>query len=150
MSSPAVYSASCLCGAIKLSLEGEPSVQGACHCNNCQKVSGAACSTNAMFPLAGLKIVSGEPKVYTVTNTGSGKPVQLNFCGTCSSPLWTYSERRPDRAIIKTGVLDDAGLSKFDPKGETFTTQRATWLKPIEGAVQLERGVPVQQAPVFK
>lgn len=40
----------CLCGAVRLRLEGEPAEQFYCHCDDCQAVSGGAYVGVAVYP----------------------------------------------------------------------------------------------------
>jgi hypothetical protein len=41
---------SCLCGAIRFSVDAPVADLRACHCRNCQKASGAGGSVNAVLP----------------------------------------------------------------------------------------------------
>jgi hypothetical protein len=41
---------SCLCGNITLRIEGDPSMKVLCHCDSCQKSSGAVFQANAFYP----------------------------------------------------------------------------------------------------
>ena len=101
-----------------------------------------------MFPKAGFK-VTGEPKVYENTKTGSGQPV-LHFCGNCGVTLWTSSPRRPDVMIVKTGVLDEGAFARILPKAEAFTAQRPDWLKSVDGSTQFEGAFSVQPSQAAK
>lgn len=40
---------SCLCGNVKYAITGQPFSSAVCHCYNCQKITGSAFATNAMF-----------------------------------------------------------------------------------------------------
>ena len=115
--------------------------QALCHCQNCRKSTGSTYSTNAVFPKSAFTIVSGEPKVYE-TKGGSGNPAFVNFCGNCSSTMWTATPLRPDKVIIKVGILDGDVLEKLAPKAETFTSRKPSWVKSVDGAGQFEEGFP--------
>jgi len=41
---------SCLCGAIRYEIDNAPALTGVCHCKNCQRQAGSACSTLAGVP----------------------------------------------------------------------------------------------------
>jgi len=75
---------------------------------------------------------------------GSGNPAFVNFCGNCSSTMWTETPLRPELVIIKVGILDDDALEKLAPKAETFTSRKPSWVKSLDGAEQYEKGF---QAP---
>ena len=65
-------------------------------------------------------------------------------CPKCSTLLWSESEK-PELAqinIVKCGSLDDASvIGDTPPEVEINTKYRAPWLKPIDGAKQLEAGL---------
>ena len=76
------------------------------------------------------------------TKGGSGNPAFVNFCGNCSSTMWTATPLRPDKVIIKVGILDGDVLEKLAPKAETFTSRKPSWVKSVDGAGQFEEGFP--------
>ncbi|KAI5921630.1 Mss4-like protein, partial [Camillea tinctor] len=41
--------ASCLCGSLKLTIEGEPFRTNLCHCTSCQKLSGSIFGAFAVY-----------------------------------------------------------------------------------------------------
>ncbi|KAF2104994.1 hypothetical protein NA57DRAFT_71189 [Rhizodiscina lignyota] len=137
------HKGSCSCEAIKIEVQADPAFIGLCHCRNCQKSTGSTYSTNWVVPRSAFKIVSGEPTTYKVTG-GSGNPALRQFCGTCSSTMWTETSMRPDIIVIKVGVMDDGGLAKFTPGIETFTSRKPGWVKEVEGATQFEESFPIQ------
>jgi hypothetical protein len=73
---------------------------------------------------------------------GSGNPAFVNFCGNCSSTMWTLTPMRPDIVVIKVGILDGDALQKLTPKVETFTSRKPSWVTSVDGAMQLENGWP--------
>ncbi|MGH8307638.1 MAG: GFA family protein [Gammaproteobacteria bacterium] len=56
---------SCLCGAVRLRLTGEPSVQFYCHCDDGQAVHGAAYVGVAMYPADAVQVTQGELETWT-------------------------------------------------------------------------------------
>ncbi|KAF2093938.1 hypothetical protein NA57DRAFT_61153 [Rhizodiscina lignyota] len=125
-------SGSCICGAVKISFDDEPMIQGLCHCGNCKKITASAFSTNAVVSESKFK-VDGEVKTYTINTTGSGMPATLHFCPTCSCVLWAVSGSNPGYVTIKTGVLDEGGLDAFAPGAEVWVSKRATWYAGVGG-----------------
>ncbi|MCJ1417354.1 hypothetical protein MMC32_003697 [Xylographa parallela] len=137
----ATYTGSCSCGAIKIELQGEPSIQALCHCHDCHKSTGSTYSTNFIWSKSDFKIVVGEPKVYEKISD-SGNPVWKQFCGTCGCPMWTRSSVLPDMVVIKAGILEDGALAKFAPAVETFTSRKPGWINSVEGAAQFAKMPP--------
>lgn len=84
---------SCLCGTVRLRLQGEPVVQFYCHCDDCQAVSGGAYVGVAVFPSHAVEVVQGEPVSWTY------KTLPRQRCPVCGTHLFV---RVPDGDI--TGV----------------------------------------------
>jgi hypothetical protein len=115
----------CLCGAITYGFEGEPAAVVLCHCDDCQRHSGAAFSFNVVVPRAAL-LVEGSPRVHKTTGTESGHPRERLFCGECGSPLFTMMAEQPEIAIIKAGTLDDR--SGLVPTAEVWCRREHEWM----------------------
>jgi hypothetical protein len=104
---------SCLCGAIKYTVDAPVSELRACHCTHCQKSSGAAGTVNAVVPTAAFKITQGRPKRYDA-KADSGRTLYRFFCGDCGSPI--YGQREINTAnvvVVRAGTLDNAGDMKI-------------------------------------
>lgn len=71
----------CLCGDIEIELSGEPMVQLYCHCDDCQRVHGAACAPVAIYRASDVKVVRGAPREWRLVST----PRQ--FCPNCGTRL---------------------------------------------------------------
>jgi hypothetical protein len=56
--------ATCACGQLQVTCEGEPQRIGVCSCIQCQKRSGSAFSVNSFFRREQVK-VGGEAKKFT-------------------------------------------------------------------------------------
>ncbi|KAI1816514.1 Mss4-like protein [Poronia punctata] len=127
---------SCVCGKIRYSYEGEPSVKALCHCADCRKISGSAFSTNILVSAEGFKVLSGTPKEYHKI-ADSGKPIVSFFCGDCGSTMWRDAEVFGNNKIIKAGTLDDPdALNIHKPAAELYTQSRIKWVQEVEGAAQ--------------
>ena len=55
-----MYQGSCLCGAVRVIVEGEVSSIIHCHCSLCRKSSGTAYATNGFVRVEEFSIVSGK------------------------------------------------------------------------------------------
>ena len=99
-------SGSCLCGAIRYSIQSPVSELRACHCASCQKSSGAGGSVNAVVPSTEVKFTQGTPKRFTM-KADSGRTLHRYFCGDCGSPLYSQRDTSPERMVIRAGTLDN-------------------------------------------
>jgi len=121
MSKDAVYEGGCLCGDIRFRGSGDPFWVGHCHCERCQKASGAAFLTYIGFRPDSLAWTKGFPKLYE-----SSPGIQRGFCPTCGS---TLCFQRPDKGEISVfaGVLDRP--KDIEPTFHLFCENEAPWLK---------------------
>jgi hypothetical protein len=131
---------SCLCGTIQVSYEGDPVMKGLCHCHDCRKISGYPLVFG--IPKANFKVTSGEPRKFTKVSD-SGRELSSYFCGSCGTTLYRINQHPDMKNLImfRAPVLDQ--IEEFDsekgtPTAETYCERRPDWLKPIEGAIQLD------------
>lgn len=78
-----MHKGSCLCGAVRFTVEGELKPPDACHCTICRKVSGHYYSGTDV-PRTAVTIEGGE----NVTWYRSSEKVRRGFCSTCGSSLF--------------------------------------------------------------
>lgn len=91
---------SCLCGAVRFTVEGELHAPDACHCTQCRKQSGHFWAS-ADAPRAAVAI-EGED---AVTWYQSSEKVRRGFCSTCGSFLFWQPLTR-DSIAIAMGAFD--------------------------------------------
>jgi hypothetical protein len=103
---------SCLCGAIRFTVNAEIADLRACHCTHCQKTSGGAGSVNAVLPSSAFKITQGTPKRYDA-KADSGRTLYRFFCGDCGSPLYSQRATTPETVVVRAGSLDAAPPMKI-------------------------------------
>ncbi|MFO1013482.1 MAG: GFA family protein [Caulobacteraceae bacterium] len=122
-----MHTASCLCGAVKLRVEGDLAPIQVCHCHQCQKAQGGAFV--AIIPVAksNLAILSGEEAMTAFEGTPGKERV---FCARCGSPLFS---RRADLNVVRlrVGVLDPPLQAKIS--SHAFTASRPDWFDLRDG-----------------
>ena len=124
----------CLCGNIRYMIAGDPPMAGVCHCRNCQKQAGTACSTIVGMSHAMLSI-EGEPKVYDDSGD-TGGTVHRKFCPECGSPVFTEADAAPGMIFVKAGTFDDPG--RFAPMMHFYTKSRHDWMVLDDAVPQFE------------
>ena len=118
-----IRSGSCLCGAIRYTVRGEPTHVGRCHCADCRKESGSAFTVYAQWPRE-LFAIEGD------LATWGGR----SFCPRCGSRLLCLDD---EVAEIRLGSLDDAPF-ELEPEAEIWIRRREPWLHRVAGASQHE------------
>ena len=123
---PAMHRGSCLCGAVRYTVRGDPVHVGRCHCADCRKESGSAFTVYGQWPLDAFE-VSGEISSFD----GRG------FCSRCGSRLLNPVEPGDELVEIRIGSLDEAPF-ELRPQAEIWVKRRESWIPPVEGAAQYD------------
>ena len=105
----------------------------ACHCTNCYHAGGCTGAINVIARDAAVRI-TGEPQIFEDGDTGSGTPLQRNFCDNCGSPISTVSPNQPGVEVIKLKLFDEIP----QPSMEIFCKSRPDWEKPVDDAEQFD------------
>jgi hypothetical protein len=129
---------SCLCGAIRFTVDIPVTELRACHCRNCQKASGAGGSVNAVLPSASFRITQGTPRRYSA-RADSGRLLHRHFCGECGSPIYSQRETTPETVVVRAGAFDNAGDMKI--VSNIWTSSARPWAH-IDPATQQHPAQP--------
>ena len=73
----------CRCGAVQLSIAGDPIVQLYCHCEDCRAAHAAAYVAASVYPSAAVSVVKGAPKQFAVKDT------PRSWCTECGTYLYS-------------------------------------------------------------
>jgi hypothetical protein len=131
----------CACGAVRYRMEGPPLVVHACHCSQCQTLSGTAFALNAVIEADRVSLLAGEPEPVPVTGA-SGKPQTILRCPQCKVALWSHYPQAGERiAFVRAGTLDDPAAAP--PDIHIYTSTKLPWLTLPDGA----RAVPEFYSP---
>jgi hypothetical protein len=122
----------CWCGAIRYEVAGAPIAGVACHCRDCQYVSGGAENVSLVFDRSGFSVVKGEPRVYKAKPTSGGS----SFCGTCGVHVFSQPDSNPHLVAVKVGSLDDR--SDFRVQADIWMKSAPPWHRPYAGARRVE------------
>jgi len=114
---------SCLCGAVKYEVTGEPTRFLHCHCSRCRKATGTGHASNLFLQPGVLKWLSGEEQVRAY-KVPEAKRFSNNFCATCGSRV-PRQTKDTDIVMIPSGSLDDDAPIK--PQARIFSGSRANW-----------------------
>ena len=113
---------SCLCGSIRYRVSATPFAAAYCHCNMCQKSSGAPVVSWMDFLTEQLSWTKGKPLEYK-----SSDNVRRGFCDVCGSSLSYRHTGHPEYITLAIASLDDPNLVK--PTYHEYTSSQLKWLK---------------------
>ena len=130
----------CHCGLISFAAEVDPARVVACHCTDCQVLSGAPVRASVIAPIETL-VVHGQPKTY-VKVAESGNRRAQSFCPECGTPLFAMAPENPTVVIIRLGCVRQRAQLK--PAVQLWQRSSMPWLSELHSIP----GTPEQQGLV--
>ena len=112
----------CLCGAVRYSYDASPLATVACHCRDCQKLTGATNLLTIYADRAAFRHEQGELARYR-KRADSGREADYVRCATCGTRLWHEPLNAPQYGFIAAGTLDDP--SWVVPAAHIWTSRAA-------------------------
>ena len=76
----------CFCGAVQLTVTGEPAVMGYCHCESCRKWSAAPVNAFTLWKPEAVRVTRGADKIGTYNQTPRSF---RKWCQVCGGHLFT-------------------------------------------------------------
>jgi hypothetical protein len=128
--------ASCSCGQLRLTCEGEPVRVSICHCLECQKRTGSVFGAQARFPR---DRVTAEGRTTQWARRGdSGGSATFHFCPACGSTVWWEAAALPDFVSVAVGAFADPNFPP--PHVSVYEERRHPWALAA-GQLPMEREV---------
>jgi hypothetical protein len=126
----------CACKAVRYRLTEEPLIVHACHCRDCQYLTGSAFVINLWIERHFVERSGAEPRSVAL-RAGSGQGHDVFFCDACSTPLWSRYHAPPGDTLFVRGItLDDPAA--YAPDVHIFTRSKLPWLALPPGARAFE------------
>ena len=86
MSDEKTYKGSCFCGAVELTVTGQPAAMGFCHCTSCRSWSAGPVNAFTLWAPTAVKITKGASDIGTYNKT----PVSFRkWCTKCGGHVMT-------------------------------------------------------------
>ena len=80
------YHGGCFCGAVKLTVSGEPAGVGYCHCESCRSWSAAPVNAFTLWKPEAVRVTQGAEQIGTFNKTPQS---YRKWCKTCGGHLFT-------------------------------------------------------------
>jgi hypothetical protein len=77
----ATYNGSCFCGAVELTVSGEPVAMGFCHCTSCRKWSAGPVNAFTLWTPEAVSITKGKDSVRSFNKTPNSTRMWCTRCG---------------------------------------------------------------------
>ena len=85
------HTGSCFCGAVELTVAGEPVAAGFCHCSSCRRWAAAPVNAFSLWKPEAVKITKGEGSIGVYQKTEKSYRKFCKMCGghlVTDHPLW--------------------------------------------------------------
>lgn len=86
MSEQKTYAGKCFCGAVEVSVSGEPVVMGYCHCRDCRDWSAAPINAFTIWKPESVRVTKGAGNLGTANRTDRSS---RKWCKTCGGHVLT-------------------------------------------------------------
>ena len=117
--------ASCSCGQLSITVNGEPLGVGVCHCFACQQRTGSVFAALAGF--AGPYKVEGKATEY-LRRGDQGAVFRFRFCPICGSNLFHTEEGvTRDTVAVAVGCFTDPDFPP--PQDSVYDSRRHPWVQ---------------------
>jgi hypothetical protein len=132
----------CICGSIRYEITADPITLYACHCSDCQTITGSGYFLALRVPYGCVSVVQGEAKPYERTEADARRRIIFR-CPHCLTGLW--SERPDSKAYVTiyAGTLDDSPALR--PVAHIWTRDAQPWLTLPKEALLYEENPPDMQ-----
>jgi hypothetical protein len=126
----------CHCGAIAYEAEADPARVSACHCTDCQRLSGSAYRVSVPVPSETFRLLKGTPKIYIKT-ADSGNRRAHAFCADCGAPVYSSAISDPPMYSLRVGCLDQR--AQLPPVKQIWCRSSLDWATNLESVPRVER-----------
>lgn len=142
------WTGACQCGAVRYVLTGELRMTYACHCTQCQRVTGGAFAMAAVYADARIAI-EGPPLVVYVRG-GPARRVRCHFCPVCGSRIhhqWFTDAGDIPFISVRPGTLDDTRGVR--PDIHVWTQHAQPWIRFGPQDEVYPQAMPVERSSAF-
>ena len=86
MNDAKIYKGGCFCGAVELTVSGEPAGMGYCHCDSCRHWAAAPVNAFTLWRPEAVQVTRGADNIGTYNKTPRSN---RKWCKTCGGHLFT-------------------------------------------------------------
>jgi len=116
--------ASCACGQLRLTCDGEPVRISICHCLDCQRRTGSVFGAQARFQREQVSIDGRANEFVRVAD--SGTPITFRCCPSCGSTVYWTLGTAPDLIAVPIGAFADPSFPL--PTVSVYERRRHPWV----------------------
>lgn len=122
----ATREATCSCGQLRLTAEGDPIRISMCHCLACQRRTGSAFGFQARFAAENVQITGNAKEYFRVSDDGEERG-PFSFCPDCGGTVFYRLPDAPDVVAVPIGGFAEPGFPP--PTVSIYETRKHPWLE---------------------
>jgi hypothetical protein len=144
MNLPMNLGGGCACRTIRYRLTASPMIVHACHCRDCQRLTGGPFAINIWIESKFVEPGAIAPKSFRLAG-GSGKHHHdVFFCEACGTTLWSRYHIVPgDCLFVRAGTLDTPEAVK--PDVHIYTRSKLPWVTLPEGTPTFQSSYKIDE-----
>lgn len=127
--------ATCSCGQLEVTTEGEPFAVYVCHCLECQRRTGSVLAGGGRFLLEHVRVRGRSREYVRVSDKGEGRT--FHFCPECGTTVYWFWESAPEAVSVAVGAFADPAFPP--PVVSVFEGRRHSWLD-LAGPIKRHEG----------
>ena len=142
-----LFAGQCRCGDATYTLDAPEIPKGyACHCLDCQTMSGGA--VVVQLPVLERQLVCQGPLITWDNQDSRGNRTAQRFCARCKTRLFSINAGRPGVALLRGGTLRDS--DQLTPAVHIWTKRMQPWIVlPSDASIFLEGAPPEVMQAIF-
>lgn len=122
--------ATCSCGQLRVTCEGDPVRISMCHCLECQKRTGSTYGVQARWPAAQVALDGRSSRYVRVGDEGNS--ITFHFCPDCGATVYYQFDARPELVAVAVGNFADPSFPS--PKFSVYEGRKHAWVSVPEDA----------------
>jgi hypothetical protein len=132
----------CICGYARYQIVAEPIALFACHCSDCQTITGSGFVLALRVPYGSVTMTKGEAKPYERTEAGGRKRI-IHRCPHCLTVLWSERPDSKEYVTVYGGTLDDSPALR--PVAYIWARDAMSWITLPKDALIYDENPPDMQ-----
>ena len=136
----------CRCEAFRYELEyALTPLSYACHCLDCQTMSGSAFALQAIVPHT--RFSSSGTLIEWAHPNRRGTTTRQQFCSVCKTRLYSTSDERVGILVLRAGTLDKSAA--LNPVAHMWIKRKQPWLQLSADVETYEEGISPERMKVL-
>lgn len=117
--------ASCSCGQLQITCDGDPLRVSVCHCHACQKRTGSVFGAQARWPNERVRPTGRATEWVRVGDEGC--VITFRFCPQCGSTVYYDIDKMPGMTAVAVGAFADTSLPA--PAYSVYESRQHPWVQ---------------------